>query len=279
MGRCYLGLGENNLAIEAFNRARDHDALAVRADSRINSIIRDAVAAFKGDNLKGVDAATLIADQIPSGIPGGETFFEHVHFTAMGNFRIARLLAGAVAPILPEHMAMKGQEREFTSEFKTCSDRLAFTLWDQKRVWNVALDRVAVPPFTEQSCYEGMTTYFVKQMRDIDSRTTRSSWSEVVNSYESALALNPDDTLIRWNFAQFLERNKAIDGAIRQGMEICTRLPHAPWPHYFVGSLMAKEGRVEEAVEFLRKALEIQPNLPRAGDELDQILAVYPSFR
>jgi predicted Zn-dependent protease len=60
----------------------------------------------------------------------------------------------------------------------------------------------------------------------------------------SALSRHPDDTLIRWNYAQFLERSGRLAEAIVQGQGVCKRLPENAWPHFFVGSLMAKEGRI-----------------------------------
>ena len=39
IGTCQRALGNNDAAIKAFKQARDHDALAVRADTRINRII------------------------------------------------------------------------------------------------------------------------------------------------------------------------------------------------------------------------------------------------
>jgi Flp pilus assembly protein TadD len=57
-----------------------------------------------------------------------------------------------------------------------------------------------------------------------------------------------------------------------QGKEVCRRLPFVAWPHFFVGSLMAKQNRLEEAAEYLQLALRIDPNVPRARKELDAVL-------
>jgi hypothetical protein len=43
----------------------------------------------------------------------------------------------------------------------------------------------------------------------------------------------PDDTLLRWNYAQFLERAGRLSEAVNQGILVCELLPHADWPHYF----------------------------------------------
>jgi tetratricopeptide (TPR) repeat protein len=116
-------------------------------------------------------------------------------------------------------------------------------------------------------------------MREVDTRTTPASPSEDRQAYELALQHSPEDTLIRWNYAQHFQMMGALPEAINQGKIICELLPHAPWPHYFVGSLLAKQGRFEAAVEFLRIALEIQPDSPFATNELERILAARPYLR
>jgi len=276
IARCHLAMGDTGAAQAAFTRARDHDALAVRADSRINQIIMDAIDRFRERQLIGLDAASLLAAQQPDGLLGQETFHEHVHFTVEGNFRLARLMADAMgAQLLPAPRTAVDAE----AEFKACAERLAYSLWDRKRVWNVALERVSVAPFTSQSSHARTTAYLLERMREVDRVTTHASWGEVQHLYERALQRHPDDTLIRWNFAQFFERSGRLAEAMVQGQEVCQRLPYNAWPHYFVGSLMARQGRPREAVQWLRRALEIQPDVPFARQELDRILAAHPHLR
>jgi len=276
IGTCHLAMGEAGEAAAAFIRARDLDALAVRADTRINRIILDAIGHYRGRDLIGLDAAAKLAGQLPDGILGRETFYEHVHFTVEGNFRLARLIADAIGSrVFPS----PGKVMDAAAEFQACADRLAFTLWDQKRVWNVALERISVPPFTAQSSHAITAAYFEERMLEVDKRTTRASWGEVQRDYERALKRYPDDTLIRWNYAQFLERSGRIPEAIVQGQAICRRLPESAWPHYFVGSLLAKQGRMRDAVQYLRRALEIQPDVPFAREELNRIVAANPGIR
>ncbi|MEX0331179.1 MAG: tetratricopeptide repeat protein [Puniceicoccaceae bacterium] len=279
IGSCYLKLGDNDLAMEAFNRARDLDALAVRADTRINRIIMDAAAKHVDASVLGVDAEKALANQASYGIPGKELFYEHVHFTLEGNYRLARILAGRVGELLPPSIVENHRENTSEYEYQACVRQLAITLWDQKRVWDVALGRISVAPFISQSSHPSNVQYCKDRMLEVDSRTTSATPARDQKSYEDALRRSPEDTLIRWNYAQFFEMTGALPEAINQGKEICTLLPHAPWPHYFVGSLLAKEDRFKEAVEYLRKALEIDPNQSFAKDELDRILAAYPSLR
>ena len=279
IGTCYLDLADKHLALEAFSKARDLDALAVRADSMINRIILESIAANINGPIVGIDAEKALADQADDGILGKELFYEHVHFTLEGNYRMARILAERVADKIPSSIAQNFVQNSIEDEYQTCVRQLAITLWDQKRVWDVALGRISVAPFTSQSSHLSNTEYFKEKMREVDTRTTPASPSEDRQAYELALQHSPEDTLIRWNYAQHFQMMGALPEAINQGKIICELLPHAPWPHYFVGSLLAKQGRFEAAVEFLRIALEIQPDSPFATNELERILAARPYLR
>ena len=270
IGTCQLALKDDVRAREAFERARDHDALAVRADTRINRIISDAM---KSDPVTGVDAVQALSGHAPDGIPGKELFYEHVHLTMDGNYLLARALAlaGKVASRLPASIIANGGEKSPQVEVEACNRRLAVTVWDQKRVWDVALGRISGAPFTSQSSHPRNLQYCKDRMKEVDARTTPQSPVRDQKMYESALGSNPDDTLVRWNYAQFFERTGRLSEAAMQGRLICERLPDASWPHYFVGSVMARQGKMAEAEDYLQRALRITPGFAPARKELARI--------
>jgi len=178
---------------------------------------------------------------------------------------------------LPESITAGG-EGLAEAEAQACVRRLAVTVWDQKRVWGVELGRIAVAPFTSQSSHQRNLQYFKKRVREVASRTTPATLASDRQMYLDALERKPDDTLVRWNYAQFLERTGLLSEAISQGQIICDILPHAPWPHYFVGSVMVREGRIVEAIKYLKRSLKIERNISQARKELEQIRALYPGL-
>jgi tetratricopeptide (TPR) repeat protein len=272
IGTCQLALGDSAAARKSFERARDHDALAVRADTRINRIITDAMGSATG-----VDAVQALSARSADGIPGKELFYEHVHFTLAGNEQLARALAEKVAGQLPASITANGGEKPAEVEAEACKRRLAVTVWDQKRVWDVALGRISGPPFTSQSSHPRNLQYCKDRMKEVDSRTTPKSPVEDQKMYEAALAAHPDDTLVRWNYAQFFERTGRLAEAAKQGELICERLPHAMWPHYFTGSVLARLGKFPAAADYLQRALRISPDFQQARKELENIRRSQPS--
>ena len=271
IGTCQLALKNGAEALKAFELARDHDALSIRADTRINQIIKDAIQTGDGRSVTGVDAVQALASQTTDGIPGKELFYEHVHYTMAGNFLLARILAEKVAARLPASITASGREQPAEVEAAACDRRLAATVWDQKRLWDVALGRISGAPFTAQSSHARNLEYCKARMKEVDSRTTPGSPARDNQMYQEALGRNPDDTLVRWNYAQFLERTGRLADAVEQGRMICDLLPHAYYPHYFVGSMMARLGKTAEASDYLQRALQISPWAPQARDELQRI--------
>ncbi len=267
-GTCMFALKNFTGAHEAFTRARDCDALVVRADTRINEIIAEAI---EGNLVAGVDSVESLSQQSPNGIPGQELFYEHVHLTQTGNFKLARALADAVETKIPEQIAKTRIDLTLDQEAKACEQRLAATVWDEKRLWDVALGRISTAPFTAQSSHSRNLEYCKLRMKAVDAKTTRHSPLRDQRMYEAALARAPEDTLVRWNYAQFLERTGRLPDATAQGKSICQQLPHASWPHYFVGSILARQGKTAEAEIFLQRALDLTPNLENARKELARI--------
>ncbi|MEX1115359.1 MAG: tetratricopeptide repeat protein [Akkermansiaceae bacterium] len=274
IGTCQLALDDRAGASSSFERARDHDALAVRADRRINRIITDAM---EKNAVSGLDAVTALASHTSDGIPGKEHFYEHVHLTMAGNYLLACALAGKVAERLPAGITATGSEGTFEAELEACNRGLAVTLWDQKRVWEIALGRISVAPFTSQSSHPQNRRYCQERIKEVDFKTTAMTPVRDRRMYETALEQNPGDTQMRWNYAQFLERAGKLAEAADQGVLICERLPHSAWTHYFTGSVMARQGEIAEAADYLQRAIRINPELSHARLELDEIRRKYPT--
>lgn len=87
--------------------ARNLDTVPFRAPDTINRVIRDK-ASERGLTL--VPSTRILADAAPCGVPGEESFVEHLHFTFTGNAMIASAAADAIighatSTITPADMA------------------------------------------------------------------------------------------------------------------------------------------------------------------------------
>ena len=107
MGTCDLALTNASQSLREFELARDDDALAFRADSRINQIIRDAADEEAGKGVSLLDAARMLAQDSPEKIPGNELFYEHVHLNFDGNYLLGLAFAEQTAKLLPKSIAAR----------------------------------------------------------------------------------------------------------------------------------------------------------------------------
>jgi tetratricopeptide (TPR) repeat protein len=268
MGTCLIKLSRTEESRKVFQKALDLDALAVRADSRINDIIRSAIERSSA-NVTGLDAAELLAKESPDEITGNSFFFEHVHLTPEGNFRLAKLLAEQVAVLLP--LEISGNGKDHWAHKDTVLRHLGLTVWDKKRLWQTALGRISVPPFTEQSTHPSSVAHFREQLQDVEKGITIETRWRDRNIYLSALKRAPADPTLIGNYAQFLEGTNNREDAIEQAMRFRELLPDLSWPHYYLGALLQREGRFDEARQSYEKALEIRKEFTQAQEALNAL--------
>jgi tetratricopeptide (TPR) repeat protein len=270
MGRCYLQSGNPELALAAYTKARDHDGLAVRADTRINEIIRESADRHAVDQVRLIDAAKLLAADSPDGIPGRELFYEHVHYTIDGNYKLARILADNVAMKLPSKIT--ATDTGHWVDANVVKDELAVTLWDQYKLWSEMTQRLSAPPHKGTLNYETNIAYSEAQAREVVSRIDLKKTPEKDRKlYVQAIAKRPDDNWLHTHFAQYLGANGELSSAIIELQVVCALLPDLEWPHLFLGQYLGRAKRYDEAAESFKRALEIRSDFALAQEGLDKI--------
>jgi len=274
IGNCHLALTNREAAQRAFVAARDYDVLGVRADSRLNQIVLDAAKSYASDEVLPVDAAHALTDYSPDGILGKELFFEHVHFTLEGNYRLARIFAERVTALLPASMSAPRGDDWAEAEF--CNRRLAVTSWDEHRLWQGALDHTAGAPFSTQASHRSNSQYLEFRRQDVIARMNPESPARDRQLYEEALVAAPEDTLLRSRFAQYLEATGSRPEAIAEFQRVCELLPDLEWPQYHLGDLLVRAGRTSEAADCFKRALAIRSDFAQARQELRRIQASQP---
>lgn len=149
LGRCHEALGHHGKALASYSKARDLDTLRFRADTRINTIIREVAADETLDGVVLADAEARLAAAAPHDIPGNESFFEHVHLRFEGNVVVARALADAAEQALPDWVQ---QRRSSTPPLSVeqCAEHMGYTpLICYEDLGNI-LEMMKNPPFTNQ---------------------------------------------------------------------------------------------------------------------------------
>ena len=194
IGLLALASGDQAGARTRLTRARDLDTLRFRADSRIDAIIR-RVAGSAGTGVRLVDGAAALAEASDHGLPGSDLFYEHVHLTPAGNYRLAAALLPAVEGALPAGWRTGAVPRA-PPALGTCIERLAFTGFDRYRVAKEVLARLRRPPLSGQSDHGGQ----VRALEREKEMGAAEPFEVSDATYRSALAARPGDPWLRLNY-------------------------------------------------------------------------------
>jgi len=270
LAQCLWSMTNFDAAKEHFQNACDYDALPFRADSRLNGLIRQAARQSANSNLLFFDAAAALAAGSPGKICGDEVFFEHVHFNSDGNYRLARSWAGMIAPLLPETSHAKGSDREWLSQ-AICEQRLALTDWNRMMIVIEELKRRQKPPLNSQLNngreMEVLSNEFVLLHRQADAAAAARARA----LYFDDIRRNPDDFLLLFNFADFLEETKDWKDAVAIWRQAQALIPQYYLCYFQEGRMLENEGQLDEAESAFRRTVALYPRMAAAWFELSNI--------
>jgi tetratricopeptide (TPR) repeat protein len=271
MGACDLALTNNDQARREFELARDYDALDFRADTRINSAIKESASRHAAQGVILLDAANTLAQSSPDEIPGLELFYEHVHLNFAGNYLLALNFAEQAEKILP--VSITARERGNWASAELCDERLAVTAWDRQRVWQPIWSRVTSPPFTGQFNHDASLKTYEAKLAEAKSAMNTQTPEQARQMYEQALALAPDDYFLHGNFERFLEAGGYLTQAIVEAKRCCELVPQLPGGYYYAGTMLVRAGKITEASDYFLRALALRNDRADAQNAMGEILA------
>lgn len=269
--RSLLRSGEAEAA-RHFQAACDLDALPFRADSRINSIIREVANRNTRSGMVFFDAAQWVATNSPSSVPGEEIFYEHVHFTPGGNYQLGLAWAEQIAKLLPP--AITANARKGWIGHEACDASLGLSDWNLDAVGRDVLRRLAEPPFTHQSNHGEQVSNLRTRLADIRKQIEAADTNAVLAAYVRELKNSSEDFRFRESFAEFLEGVGNLQEAITQWDAVRSLLPHHHVAYYHCGRLAMRQGNLNLAEERLNQAVTLRPDLAEGWLNLGQIQAL-----
>ncbi len=266
-GECLLALTNFAAAREQFQAACDDDALPFRADSRINGAIQKIGEKYSGGRLTYFDAASALGKDLPAGVCGQETFYEHVHFNFDGNFRLGRAWAEQVEKMLPADITRSAVTNGWVSQ-ETCDRLLGLTDWNRGAVTEMIIDRLHHPPLSGQSNNAGRMQSLRDELKVLRQRANPVAAQSAAEIYQSAINRAPQDFLLHENFAEFLESVGDVKQAAAQWQQVQELLPHSCEPFYQAGRLLSESSQWDEAEADLTEAVTLRPRFVEAWYEL-----------
>jgi len=265
--------GDFERARSHFGLARDYDTLRVRADDRLNEIVRQVASNCSTQGVGFVDGNQVLAGKCPHGVTGEEVLFEHVHLNYHGNYWLARSVAAEIENLKPA--ALAGQRRagpDWISE-EECYAQLGLNDWDRYQTREILRERLEHPPFTAQldhrEQYERVKTQAASLRRDL----TPERLAEAVQVCRRAVSLAPQDWVLHQKLGALLEKAGDVPGAVKELQKAVAAVPHYPDAHYDLGLLLETQGRNAEAAAALKLALDLRPDDPPVLNALGRALA------
>ncbi len=262
IARLFFKQGDRERAESYFIQARDEDALRLRADSKINQIIREETGLWKGKGIELVDLNQYLTET--NGIPGNDLFYDHIHFNFEGNYQIGHTLFERIEKILqmrhPDgeegHLAIPSVER--------CKERLAYTIWDRYTSLDNAKKYLAKAPFTNQAGHAARMKQIETRLAALKKLMSLQLIHQCVAQYDSAIEMNPNDWRLYQNYGQLLMAAKRQNEAVKQYQKVVEKIPHHPEAHFDLGVAYLESGQYDEAIHCFENAIGLRPDYVNA---------------
>jgi tetratricopeptide (TPR) repeat protein len=255
-----LEMDKPEAARERFELARDLDALRFRADSQLNTIVREV--AERSDSVELVDVEHILAKASPDGrgIVGEDFFYEHVHLNIPGNYQLAKAVFEQVVATVPQLADATREGGQFSSQ-QDCMDALVLTAWDEYQLALKMVGLTSVPPFTEQLDYARRQGAAAQQRDELQrSASTPQAKQGIWESYERAIAKDPDNWRVRYRFAQLASLWGRPQVAVDHFEYVLSVFPLDAAKRSEMGLVLAELGRFSDAAHHCKEALIQMPD-------------------
>jgi Flp pilus assembly protein TadD len=271
MGKCFETLERYDEARDAYQQARDLDALRFRSPAVFNDVIRQ-VAVETENALVEIDSA-FVADS-PHGLMGSNLFLEHLHPNLQGYFIIGREIAQA--------MQREGAIARVWENSSALSDSL---LWQRRGVTPLDLEVAKIRiqaltsrwPFVPERRYADFQYRPQNEIQQIayDLWRNKITWEQAhVKAAEHytkegnlRLAAAEYDALILetpYNPSPYLRAGivhimLGDMGTAEQRFKASLLLNETPEAHENLGAILLQQKKIIEAVRHLERALQMRP--------------------
>ncbi len=285
-GCCALALGKTADAQKQFAAARDQDTLRFRCDSRLNGLIRQTVSNYGDPQVVLADEENAFMGRSPDGLPGNDLFYEHVHLTFDGNYLLARTIAPKLEKMLPGNISAPVAAGQPWPAEADCARRLGWSAWDKQEALSEIFSRLSKAPFTGQLNHETRVQSLKNALDQLLPATQPSGIKAAQGSCEKALALAPEDPVLREQLSTLEQSSGDLSSAATNAERAVKLLPSSSEDWSQLGIILAKQQKYEDAAAAFRHAFQLNPedvwalqNLAQSLKDLGQPDAAVREYR
>lgn len=218
-----LALDDNRTAEAAalFSRARDADALRLRADSSLNALIHECA---DGRSTSLLDAEALFAIRSPQGVPGRELFLDHIHLTFGG----AHLLASALIHRMEFMGAIPAAPTARIPSVADMAETLLYHPWGRAAQIEALIHQQLRAPFRRQSTNAETLARLKEEWTQWQERVAAFTPETTRAVFARRLASHPDNAWLAMRTSWHLLKANALPQA-----EAAAAAAYSCWPHRF----------------------------------------------
>lgn len=254
LGLANLEAGKTEEALIAFKNARDGDGLRFRADTKLNSVIRDQATRYEG-SVTLVDSEQLFeaGESGPLPIPGDDFFYDHVHLSFAGNFLVANAMAEAV-------ILRIGASASFSPSRERVASALVYTDWDSLRLMrNLTEQLLSQPPFTNQWNHRERQLARRRELRKMTAQFTPDRLEKTKGLYEIGLEKRPDSSGLKRKMSQLLVESGDPEKARELLLSVVREAPENIEAYNELSLVSVSLNKFDEAEQSILKILDFNP--------------------
>jgi tetratricopeptide (TPR) repeat protein len=218
IGQCEAAMTNRSAAAEAFAQALDRDTLRFRADSQINTIIRQQTNQTPNVVLLDCDAAFSDCTQENPDAPA--LFIDHVHFSMEGTFLLAQLWAEQIQHMLNLPAPKRSPTRD------ECRQALFHTPWKEALLADLMLERYSAPPFTMRPDNRDTFAQWGQQLQNAQKKTENLNEQMLHAQYNHALETGTRRDTVDYNLLEVLLMRQQHHYLPPAGKWLLERYPH-----------------------------------------------------
>ena len=271
-GRALSGLGKTEDARKSFIEARNLDQLRFRADTTHNQTLRDTTTKYAGNEVVLVDAENAFGGHTDSVAPiaGNKEFFEHVHFTFEGSYK----LASEIFKQLPVSVVGKGEQGKVpVPKMESCALRLALSDWSKIQQLDGIIPLIDRPPFTGQLGHKERIHSLRQDSLRFSSAVNRDGGQSALSSSLQALEKRPEDPFLLQLVGELYFSMNRFDDALVHIKKAHKLLPSSYEVYTQLAYIYSRSNRVEESLPYFRRAIELSPMYLQARTDYAAALA------
>jgi tetratricopeptide (TPR) repeat protein len=273
----YEKLGQLTEARGAYIDARNWDGLRFRADSTLNERIRETVQEYSDERVALFDAERVFGGTADStySIAGYDDFFEHVHFTFMGSYKLAKGIFNRIPSVFPDLASAKEMG---APDLPTCAEQLGWNSWGKIQQLDGILPLIDRPPFTYQLDHDKRMLALKNEVGQHQATVYKDNGIGALKNFSNALVDRPEDPYLHQLLGELYYAMNRHDEAFEHINAMLRILPTSHDAFMQLAYIYYKSGKIKESLPYFQRAIELSPYYVQTQLDLSSALAHLKRF-